>query len=68
MTTPAFEAFLAKIYVDPEFRATFLADPGAAATFLGAAAVGRDQYLVNGAPRSAALSGRRRGAHTYTSA
>ena len=27
MTTPAFEAFLAKIYVDAGYRAQFLADP-----------------------------------------
>jgi len=27
MTSPAFEAFLARIYVDPQARAEFLADP-----------------------------------------
>jgi len=27
MTSPAFEAFLAKIYVDAGYRARFLADP-----------------------------------------
>jgi hypothetical protein len=27
MTTPAFEAFLARIYVDEHLRAQFLADP-----------------------------------------
>ena len=31
MTSPAFEAFLAKIYVDARARAEFLADPIAAA-------------------------------------
>jgi hypothetical protein len=27
VTSPAFEAFLARIYVDADFRAQFLADP-----------------------------------------
>ncbi len=27
MSSPAFEAFLARIYVDADFRARFLADP-----------------------------------------
>ena len=27
MTTPAFETFLARIYVDAEYRGRFLADP-----------------------------------------
>lgn len=31
MTTPAFEAYLTKLYVDREARAEFLADPRAAA-------------------------------------
>ena len=31
MTSPAFEAFLAKIYVDARARAEFLADPQTAA-------------------------------------
>jgi hypothetical protein len=31
MTSPAFEAFLAKIYTDPEARTQFLAGPLAAA-------------------------------------
>jgi hypothetical protein len=35
VTTPAFEAFLAKLYVDREARAEFLADPRAAARRAG---------------------------------
>lgn len=35
MTTPAFEAFLAKLYVDGEARAQFLADPRGAARRAG---------------------------------
>ena len=31
MTSPAFEAFLAKLYVDAQFRIAFLNDPRAAA-------------------------------------
>jgi hypothetical protein len=32
--SPAFEAFLARLYVDPATRAAFLADPRAAASHL----------------------------------
>lgn len=35
MTTPAFEAFLTRLYVDGEARAEFLADPRAAASRAG---------------------------------
>ena len=35
MTSPKFEAFLAKVYVDPNFRQKFLADPRAAARTAG---------------------------------
>jgi hypothetical protein len=35
MTSPAFEAFLARVYVDPEFRAEFLAGPRSAARRAG---------------------------------
>jgi hypothetical protein len=35
MTTPAFEAFLARLYVDAEFRAGFLDRPRAAARTAG---------------------------------
>ncbi len=35
MTTPAFEAFLARIYVDGGFRARFLADPSGEAKRAG---------------------------------
>jgi hypothetical protein len=35
MTTPAFEAFLARLYVDAEFRANFLDCPRAAASQAG---------------------------------
>jgi hypothetical protein len=34
MSRPAFEAFLARLYVDGEFRAAFLADPRGAAAAL----------------------------------
>jgi len=35
VTTPAFEAFLTKLYVDQEARSEFLADPRAAASRAG---------------------------------
>lgn len=35
MSSPAFEAFLARIYVDPDARARFLADPGGEASRAG---------------------------------
>jgi hypothetical protein len=35
VTTPAFEAFLAKLYVDRQARAEFLADPQAAGSRAG---------------------------------
>ena len=35
MTTPAFEAFLTKLYVDRQARAEFLADPQAAGSRAG---------------------------------
>jgi hypothetical protein len=35
MTTPDFEAFLARVYVDPEFRARFLHDPSGEAKRAG---------------------------------
>ena len=35
MTSPEFEAFLARVYVDAEFRARFLADPAGEAKRAG---------------------------------
>ena len=35
MTSPNFEAFLAKVYVDPNFRRAFLADPRGVARTAG---------------------------------
>ncbi len=35
MTSPAFEAFLARLYVDADFRTVFLADPRGAARRAG---------------------------------
>jgi hypothetical protein len=38
MTTPAFEAFLAKVYTDEEFRREFLTEPEACARRAGLSA------------------------------
>ncbi len=43
MSRPAFEAFLARLYVDAEFRAAFLADPAGVAR---AAALDEDEVAA----------------------